>query len=210
MARFDDFGFPFVLYQGPVESADVEDTGTCAACGDRARFLFAKTCYGCFRAGRADHTIDTELGMVRTADAERGMTHGLALDDPRELDGYELVEHPSDPAFPRERWYSVKLPVEELRELVRTPRYHTANGERWLFHCGRPCVFLGGVTPELLAEAGPGSARADVAHALAALLGAPPADGPELLDALEDDALVTYVFRCRTCARLRGHHESPA
>jgi uncharacterized protein CbrC (UPF0167 family) len=207
VARFDDFGFPFVLYQGPVETADVEDTGICAACGDRARFLFAKACYGCFRAGRADHAIDTELGVVGRAEAEAGLTRGVPLDDPRELAGYDLVPRPVDPAYPRERAYAVRIPVAELRELVTTPRYATRHGTRWLFHCGRPCIFVGPVTPDLLAQATGSTDRAILARAIAALVGAPDPDGLDLLEALEADTISAYAFRCQTCGRLRGHHE---
>ncbi len=42
------------------------------------------------------------------------------------------------------------VPSELLWALVKTPPYTTWQGERWLFHCGRPMVFVGEHTPEEL------------------------------------------------------------
>jgi uncharacterized protein CbrC (UPF0167 family) len=210
MLRFADVGLPFALFEAPISAADpadVVETGTCAVCTDRARYLFAGACYGCFRAGRVDHSIDTELGVVGRAQAEAGTIDGVPLDDPRELAGYDLVPQPVDRAFPRERTYAVRIPVAELRELVTTPRYATRRGTRWLFHCGRPCVFLGAVTVDLLAQLAGSSAREPMATALAALVGVPATDGADLLDALAADALGVHAFRCRTCAGLRAHRD---
>lgn len=205
MPRFSDVGLDFPLFQGPIEDAVVQGSGKCSECGKAALYRFDDACYSCFRAGRTDHTTDTEHGMVSSEDAERGMTNGIPL-DPHHLPNLPLVAHPVDPSFPDDRWYSVEYKVEDLRELTRTPAYHTWQGEQWLFCCGRPAVFVGtlnrGLLAELVSEAGiPPDAM------LAHLLSLPEDDVPDLPSAIDHGSVGVYVFRCQECSGLRAHYD---
>jgi uncharacterized protein CbrC (UPF0167 family) len=151
MTTFSECGLNFPLFEAPIEDAVVHGPGECSWCGEPALFLFEAACYSCFRDGRVDHTIDTEHGMVRPEDAERGMTHGIPF-DLKNLPNLQLVPHPVDPDFPNEHWYSVRHKVEDLTELTRTPAYHALQGEQWLFCCGRPAIFIGSLKKQRLIE----------------------------------------------------------
>lgn len=199
--RFSDKDMPFRLFEAPIELASVKEAGSCGACGAGAAYLFGGTCYACFREGKARQTIDTELGMVQPDDAERGMTHGIPLSDPGELAEYELVPQPVDPNFPDEHWYSVKIDSEELRELTRTPKYLSWQGERWLFCCGKPCVFTGQLTYQTI------DAMEQAVVTIATIFGESVEQAEHIIDHIEDDSLGTYLFRCQVCSRVRGHYD---
>ena len=139
MPTFTDIGLDFPLFQGVVEDAILEEPGVCSRCAATAPLLLAKKCYDCFRA--SGHTMNTEYGMVRPEDARAGVTHGVPL-DPKRLPDLPLVAHPIDPAFPDEHWYSIKCDPQDLEELTRTPKYHTWQGEQWLFCCGNRSFVL--------------------------------------------------------------------
>jgi uncharacterized protein CbrC (UPF0167 family) len=81
-------------------------------------------------------TKDTEFGMVSCEQAFGGVTHGVPG---LQTDQFELV-----PVDPEEGWYGARIPNEHLWELLRTPGYHSWQGERWLFCCRRPMTYLGG------------------------------------------------------------------
>ena len=149
MPTFTDIGLDFPLFQGLVEDAILEEPGVCSRCAATAPLLLAKKCYDCFRA--SGHKMNTEYGMVRPEDARAGVTHGVPL-DPKRLPDLPLVAHPIDPAFPDEHWYSVKCDPQDLEELTRTPKYHTWQGEQWLFCCGKPAVFAGTLNSRSLAD----------------------------------------------------------
>jgi uncharacterized protein CbrC (UPF0167 family) len=176
-----DEGFPFPLFDAPAEDAVLDDAGSCRACNASAEVRFASTCYACFRAGKAAHTIDTELGMVRTEDAARGETHGRPV---------------GDDETPR-RWR--RFAVEDLVELTRTPNYSTWQGESWLFCCRRPMVFEGAVRGHELAALG------EPAQVLADLLELDVSD--PTIDAILSGSASGYRFRCGTCRARRGHWE---
>lgn len=143
-------------------------------------------CYACLRGGRAAITHDTTHGMVRWEDARAGLTHGPPGTP---LDGVEVVPGEGD------GWSRVRVPREELEELVRTPGYCSWQGEQWRFHCGRPAVFLGSWSRDRLdREAADGDGRA----LLERLLTEPHDDADRLWDALGDGPSI-YVFRCRDC-----------
>ncbi|MEO6811656.1 MAG: CbrC family protein, partial [Isosphaeraceae bacterium] len=84
-------------------------------------------CYACLQAGNAAMTKDTEFGMVSWEQAFRGVTHGLPG---LQTDQFERVL-----VSPEEDWYGARIPAEHLWELLRTPSFHSWQGERWLFCC---------------------------------------------------------------------------
>lgn len=143
MDTFNDRQCPFPLFAAPVAHADVDEAGVCVSCGQESSLRFSEACYSCFRAGKVNSVIDTEFGMVRHDDAVQGRTHGIPLNKPHEIPGYELAPHPVDPKFPDATWFHIQIKSEFLLELLRTPKYHTWQGETWLFCCQRPMVFRG-------------------------------------------------------------------
>ena len=155
METFDDLGIPFPLFRGPVAHASVDSAGPCEICGATTTIRFCNACYACFRSGKVDNTVDTALGMVRLEDARNGLTHGIPMNDPSRFGDYELVPHPVDPNFPDETWYSFRIDSKHLLELVRTPTYHTWQGEYWQFCCKQPCVFLGSLPAGALPDEHP-------------------------------------------------------
>ncbi len=162
METFDDLQRPFPLFKAPIAHAVLDGPGNCVRCNERAGMRFHNACYSCFRLGEIDAVIDTEFGMVTRDAAIAGHTYGIPLDDPSEITGYQVTQHPVDPRFPTEHWYRVQIDPEHLCELLRTPKYHTWQGESWLFCCGRPMVFRGSLpadifsnnTDQLLSEMG--------------------------------------------------------
>lgn len=149
---FDRLGMPFPLFRAPVSHACIDKAGSCEVCGGTASIRFEGACYQCFRSADVDNVVDTELGMVRMEDAKNGVTHGIPLGDPSELPGYELVPHSADATFPDEQRFHVRVDSELLLELLRTPKYHTWQGECWQFCC--PCVFLGSLPAGALSSDG--------------------------------------------------------
>ena len=93
-------------------------------------------CYACLRAGKGAMTKDTEFGMVSWEQASQGITHGIPG---LKTNDFELVL-----IDPDEEWYGVRMPEEHLFELLRTPAFHTWQGERWLFCCKQPMTYAGG------------------------------------------------------------------
>jgi uncharacterized protein CbrC (UPF0167 family) len=66
-----DDGYAFPLFEGPLDSAVVDEAGPCAFCAAPSDVRFEDACYACFRAGRAvAHAVETELGPVRAGAAE--------------------------------------------------------------------------------------------------------------------------------------------
>ena len=166
--------------------------GACDACGYAVAFPIAgservRCCYECLRAGRAAIAKDTELGMVAYEHAVTGVTlgvPGLAHPD------FELVPVEDD-------WVAAKVPTEYLLELVRTPGYHSIQGERWQFCCARPMTYVGQWTSvEFNQNASDGNGRA-LFDAIV----------PDAFDALwtgDLDAAV-YVFQCKACGERAAH-----
>jgi uncharacterized protein CbrC (UPF0167 family) len=137
--------------------------------------------------------------MVRAKDAIKGLTHGIPLSSPSQFGEYDLVPHRVDPHFPDERWYSVRIASEYLVELVRTPKYHTWQGESWRFCCQRPCVFLGSL-PELAFRV----SDEPVLDAIVAWLRTPDWDA---IAKGRFGSLTYYVFQCPACNSLRYHKD---
>ena len=205
MPTFAELGMEFPLFAAPIEDADIDKPGACSHCSKARPILFGGSCYACFRSGMGSHAIDTEYGMVRPEDAVNGHTHGIPL-DPQNLPDLPLIAHAVDPEFPDERWYSVQFAAADLLELTRTPSYHTWQGERWLFCCNKPSIFLGCIDSDQLTEiaaASEASREATIANLLSASMDV----APRLLTSMVDGTGSLYLFRCQSCSRLRAHFD---
>jgi hypothetical protein len=199
MQTFDDLRLPFELFKAPIAHAVIDADGDCAHCNCAAALRFHELCYSCFRNGFSDAAIDTELGMVAQELAEMGMTHGLPLSNPSEYEDYGTTAHPVDPKFPDETWFHIHVPSKWLRELLRTPRYHTWQGERWLFCCHHPMVFRGSIPAELLDKS-----QSGIVIQMSRFL----AD-PRWQDTVRAgrSSHTYYAFSCGDCGRLRYHDD---
>lgn len=198
METFDDLQMPFPLFRGPIAHAVTDSAGDCNRCDLHAAIRFDGLCYSCFRHGLGESVMDTELGMVTKELAKVGMTHGLPMRDPSKIRDYQLTPHPVDPNFPDEAWYHFHVDADLLNELLRTPRYHTWQGEQWQFCCLRPMVFRGSLPSDVLANDGP-----DVEGAIRDFL-----QSPDWQSTVEGEhGHYYYLFTCGLCGRLRYHED---
>jgi len=199
MDTFDNLQLPFALFKAPIAHAAIDGAGECIRCGSRSIFRFHDLCYSCFRNGLSNTVIDTELGMVTAELAESGMTHGLPLSDPAKIRDYKLTPHPVDPKFPDETWFHFHADPDLLKELLRTPKYHTWQGERWLFCCKHPMVFRGSLPSDVFAASGP-----TIESQIRIFL-----ESPDWSRTVGDshDSHTYYAFTCGSCGRLRYHED---
>ena len=195
MDTFDDLQQPFPLFKAPVAHAVLDGPGNCTRCNNHVATRFHDACYDCFRTGEIDAAIDTEFGLVTNDAAAAGHTHGIPLTDPSTIRGYQLTQQPDDPRFPDERWYHVHIDSAHLRELLRTPKYHTWQGEMWLFCCQRPMVFRGSLPSDIFPES-PDQLLTEIGAFLAA---------PDWKQTVGDGhvAHTYYVFTCAVCNAIR-------
>jgi uncharacterized protein CbrC (UPF0167 family) len=166
----------------------------CETCENRLEFpdlgrSAVLTCYACLRAGRAAMTKDTELGMIRHEEALRGVTHGVPGLDRAD---FELVPK-------GDGWVGVRLPPPVMLELLRTPGYPTIQGERWLFCCTAPMIYVGQWSRQKFSEMAPdGNGRAFFDLVVR-----------DVIDGLWEDKLHDktgiYVFRCAGCHKYSAH-----
>lgn len=177
-------------------------------------------CWQCLRSGRWSSIIDTEAGMVRWEDAMRGRTHGMPFAAHPTVfvvggSGTEEMAHshaPSVSGFATSEpnddgWRGVLIPSDILLELVRTPRYVTWQGERWLFHCQRAMRYIGRWGKlQFGAAAADGDGRA-LAFA-AADLNAETWDYGLADQPSSNSSVTVYMFRCTQCGEHRGHWDS--
>lgn len=173
-----------------VERAEV----LCRRCGGSIPFpdiadVEIRCCYACLRAGRGALAKHTELGMVSWEEAFEGVTQGApGLSHP----DFEMVAK-------GEGWAGARLPREVMAELLRTPSYPTRQGERWLFCCKRPMVYVGTWgRGEFARNAPDGDGRALFARIV-------PECWPGMWEDHCGDRTSHYVFKCRRCGGLRSH-----
>lgn len=179
-------------------SADGRRDVACRGCGSTVPFpepLRAKkqllVCYDCLRTGKAAMTKDTEFGMVSFDQAIEGVTHGVPG---LRTDQFEVV-----PIDPDEDWYGVRVPPEHLLELLRTPGFHSWQGERWLFCCRQPMTYLGGWCNAVQ------SIRPDDPSAFYESLFDPDDEARGWgYEGFESGSPSLYVYRCRSCGRCRA------
>ena len=192
---FKELGLDFPLFEAPVEEASgYIGEETCDICGNTTQHTFdtmeEDVCYTCLRSRKASITKDTEFGMVGREEAERGRSHGIP--------GLTTDMFPVVPTDDPE-WQAAVIPSEHLWELVSTPSYSTWQGDRWLFCCARPMVYLGPWTREAFQKAAPDG---DAYKEAAGMVGS---DEVSYWKGQFPDGLSFYVFRCATCDKRRAH-----
>jgi uncharacterized protein CbrC (UPF0167 family) len=118
-----------------------------------------------------------------------GVSHGMPeLSHP----DFAMVRHEGG-------WVGARLPVADILELLRTPTYSTIQGERWLFCCKQPMVFLGQWSRQRFKDVAPdGDGRALFEDVVDDSV-------PGLWEDALHDATGVYVFRCSGCGRKRAH-----
>lgn len=182
-------------------SATDRDDVPCRSCGALIIFppsLVAKkqllVCHDCLRAGKAAITHDTEFGMVTWRQAVEGVTHGVPG---LRTEQFEVVA--IDPA---EDWYGARVPSEHLWELLRTPGFHSWQGESWLFCCRRPMTYLGGWRDVME------SLRPDDPDAFFQELFAPDDEARSWgWEPFDEGSSSLYVYRCLSCGRCRATYD---
>jgi uncharacterized protein CbrC (UPF0167 family) len=90
------------------------------------------------------------------------------------------------------------VPAAVLEDLARrTPGFSAWQQERWLFHCGDGCAYLGAIGWEQLVQHP--DARAAVEHQVSGW-GLDADDVEAFVGSLDPDGASTaYLFRCLTC-----------
>ena len=199
-----DGDYPFSLFEASLENANVDEAGPCAHCAKVVDVRFSKACFACFRAGKvASYVMDTELGMVRAEDAEEGLVHGAPRSAaPR---GYELVEIGTmgAAAGDAEPWVRVRVDRVALTELLRTPKYETWQGEKWLFCCQRPMVYVGPLNEPLLMRLR--EAEETQEEVVGRLLQSSTREAHERTLQVLKERISMYVFHCPLCRKHRAH-----
>ena len=183
---------------GAVNGLDASDAADvdCHACGASIAFPALSgpitACHGCLRAGRAAITKDSELGMISWEQARAGVTHGApGLSHP----DFEMVPTDSD-------WVRARIAPAIMSELIRTPTYTTIQGERWLFCCKQPMIFVGAYDQDRFdREAPAGQGRAWFEQVVEDV-------PPGLWEDIDCDHVGVYMFRCAACGRRRGHWDA--
>jgi hypothetical protein len=198
-----DLGYAFPLWDAPREDACLDEPGGCRVCNQWVDVRFRGACYACFRAGNADAAMDTELGLVRPEDAASGITLGVPAR--KNLDARRTQALPAR-RDGRERRVAFRVAPEWLFELVRTPQYSTWQGERWLFCCGRPMIYLGAADRDAL-DAWAVEAKGALEDVVRSLHAPHAIDAEEMVDDVLRGAVGLYVFRCPACETKRGHSD---
>jgi hypothetical protein len=199
MSNFAELGMSFELFLAPVKDAILDASGLCDRCMNLSTLRFSGHCYDCFRQGFGSDSVDTELGLVLTELVDAGMTHGIPTNDPSNFDEYGTTPHSIDPRHPDHRWYHVHVNPVFLRELLRTPKYLTWQGEIWLFCCKRPMAFLGSVPGGLIDPLYP-----HIEIGIRQFIEDP---RREILAQKDYGPHTYYAFSCITCGRLRYHDD---
>ena len=102
-----------------------------------------------------------------------------------------------------DHWVGVRLPQDVMFELLRTPTYSSWQGERWLFCCQRPMVYLGDwrSREEFSRRSPDGDGRRffeDIVQD----------SDPDLWENELGEDTGVYVFRCSLCERLAAHWDA--
>lgn len=172
----------------------------CRRCGSQVPFPDLPSgeiyvCYECLRSGRAGMTKGTEFGMVSWEQAFAGITHG---GPDLQSDQFELV-----PIDSEDGWYGVRLPSEQMWELLRTPGYVSWQGDRWLFCCRAPMTYVGEWDHVL---ACPSLRGTEPERFLQRVLDSGEEAGDHFLESvIRHSGACVYVFECKACGRLRAN-----
>jgi hypothetical protein len=160
-------------------------------------------CWRCLRTGRFLISHETEIGYV----CEAGLHLGGYPGEDCPLVG-DLDTSPRPVTLPNGVVFD-GLRSGSLPGLLRTPGYTTWQGERWLTHCQDFMVYLGEWKPagfQQRAHAGDGRALF-----LQMTGGGTEAEflWPEGEPDRSDWYGTCHAFRCRHCAGLRAHLDTP-
>ncbi len=196
---FGDLSLPFKLFQAPVAHAVTDAEGICAICGDCAAVRFRGACYRCFRDALGKSVIDTEFGAVNKEFASKGITHGIPISDTGKYADHNLTPHTDLDPDADSDWYHFHFDVNDLNELIRTPSYHTWQGETWLFCCRRPMAFRGLIPADVLDPAG-----SDIASQIESFLAAP---NWEITVPVNKFWHTYCTFSCKLCGKVRYHED---
>lgn len=196
---FEDLSLPFALFRAPVAHAVVEDQGQCAICGDDSSVRFSEACYGCFRKALGKSVIDTEFGAVTKEFASKGFTHGIPISDTGRYAEHKLTPHTDFDPDADSDWYHFHIDAGYLNELIRTPSYHTWQGETWLFCCSRPMVFRGLIPADALDPAG-----STIVSQVGSFLDAP---NWEITVPVNKLGHTYCAFSCESCGQVRYHED---
>ena len=169
---------------------------TCTSCSKLVPWPLSQdevlVCYDCLRVGRAALNQDTDLGMIRWEDTQRGNTHGIPGPN---LSGFAAQPKEDDP-----EWQEYQIAREDMEELNRTPGYSSWQGERWPFHCGRVMVYIGEPKTRPQSEATP--------EVVAATMNLVKSEGWNLNESdIWNSSICVYLFRCAICGALGGHSD---
>lgn len=93
-----------------------------------------------------------------------------------------------------------------LEELLRTPKYETWQGERWLFCCKRPMVFIGPMREPLLERLRESEQTQE--EVVAKLLQLEAREAHKRTAEVLKGKIAMYVFRCASCKKHRAHWDS--
>ena len=169
-----------------------QKNGRCSDCGNDIPFPNIshneiRCCYECLRSGHASITSDTELGMISWEQSLTGVTHGVpGLNN----SDFEMVSTDSE-------WVGARLDLSHINEILRTPNFSTWQGERWLFCCKQPMVYIGSWEHDDFDTHAPnGDGRSfflDVVDDAQ----------PEMWDTNYGDCASYYAFRCNGCNHFR-------
>ena len=184
---FKDLGMDFPLFEAPAsECWQYVGKSDCDICNARDVPSFDDDshtfCFECLRARKTSLTTEEQ--------AEKGRTHGIPN---LQTDMFPVVET-DDP-----EWQAAVIPSEHLWELITTPTYSTWQGEKWLFCCARPMIYIGawGKT-DFEAAAPDGDAYQEAARMIAT-------QEVDWWKGLYPDAMSFYAFRCSDCGKRRAH-----
>ena len=178
-----------------LDADDRQDT-LCRACGHVVPFPpisdpMVAICYACLRAGHGAITKDTELGIISWEQTLTGVTHGAPG-----------LDHNDFPLVPLEDgWVGARLAPEYMLELLRTPTYSSWQGERWLFCCRAPMVYLGGWSQDEFSRHAPDGDGEAFFYRIV------DSGFPGLWD-FDPDVVGIYVFRCQTCGRFDAYWDA--
>jgi uncharacterized protein CbrC (UPF0167 family) len=91
-------------------------------------------------------------------------------------------------------------------ELLRTPKYETWQGERWLFCCKQPMVFIGRMSETLLERLREREQTQE--EVVGKLLQVDAREAHRRTAQVLKGRDGMYVFRCTSCAKRRAHWDS--
>ena len=183
--------------------ADKADAVACRSCESslaipgRSDGEGVRICFSCLRDGRGAIGKDTEFGMVSWDFAVRGHTHGIP--------GLQTTEFETIVIDIDEDWVGVRMPEEQLFELLRTPAFHSWQGEIWLFCCKSPMTYLGdwhSVSAPLEEE----KSRNLFANLAAEI----EEFGDWGWESVSDPngPICLYVFQCKQCGKYRANYDT--